>query len=57
MVKCDYCDAPATVNIQENLITYKIDKLGNYKEVNCENNGANNHYCNFHYRKEVFNND
>ena len=53
MIQCDYCNKDATYNIQENLTTYKIDAYGNYVQIDSENIGVNNHYCDIHYQKEV----
>ncbi len=47
-IKCDYCGNYATRNIQEAIITWSIDKKGNYskKPVSYEETcGDNFHLC------------
>lgn len=53
MVKCDYCGAPATLNVQETSSSYSINNKGNYNLISTINVGDNDHYCDDCYVREV----
>ncbi len=42
---CDKCGKPATQNIQETYIIYRITKDGDFKELVSEPDGINEFYC------------
>jgi len=51
--KCDKCGKPATKNLQQIYIVYKITNNGDFKEENSWSSGDNNFYCDKCYEREV----